>query len=120
MPLPVALKWIAATAIIAVLRTISAKPAMLPYLWLDNERLRPANDCAGISKNESNFATGNPKAITAIAVRTHAKNVRSFAAWSPKFLIILTAISEKISHEPFPALPAGLGRFRRAAPRESR
>jgi hypothetical protein len=30
----------------------------------------------------------NPKAMTAMAVRTHARNVRSFAAWSPKFRIM--------------------------------
>jgi hypothetical protein len=93
MLLAVAMKRVAATAIIAVPRTISANPAMLPYLWLDNERERPANDGAVISKNKSNFSTRKPKAITAIAVRTHARNVRSFAAWSLKFLIMPRAIS---------------------------
>src|ERR1700686_172092 len=40
--------------------------------------------------NRSNFSTRNPNAITAMAVRTQARNVRWFAEWSPKFLIILS------------------------------
>ena len=75
--------------IIAVPRTISAIPAMLPNLWPGNDRARPAEGGATSSKNRSNFSTRNPKAITAMAVRTQARNVRSFAEWSPKFLIIL-------------------------------
>jgi hypothetical protein len=31
---------------------------------------------------KSNRSTRNPKAITAMAVRTHARKVRSFDAWS--------------------------------------
>jgi hypothetical protein len=34
----------------------------------------------------------NPKAMTAMAVRTQARNVRSFAAWSLKFRIMFATV----------------------------
>src|SRR5260370_12254477 len=76
---------------IGVPRTISASPAMLPNFWPGNDRVRPAKAGAPNSRNRSNFSTRNPKAITAMEVRTQARNVRSFAEWSLKFLIILSA-----------------------------
>src|SRR5262245_16689586 len=75
-------KRIAAMATMAVPRTMSASPAILPNFWPGNESVRPANDGAATSRNRSNFSTRNPKAMTAIAVRTQARNVRSLAAWS--------------------------------------
>jgi hypothetical protein len=84
-------KRAAATPTIAVPRTINASPAMLPNFWPGNDRVRPAKDGAANSRNRSNFSTRKPKAITAMDVRTQARNVRSFAEWSLKFLIILSA-----------------------------
>src|SRR6266850_8075024 len=83
-------KRAAAMPTIAVPRTISASPAMLPNFGPGNDKVRPAEDGAASSRNRSNFSTRNPKAITAMAVRTQARNVRSFAEWSLKFLIILS------------------------------
>jgi hypothetical protein len=60
-------KRAAAMPTIAVPRTINAGPAMLPNFWPGNDRVRPA---AASSRNRSNFSTRNPKAITAMAVRT--------------------------------------------------
>ena len=39
-------------------------------------------DPVAIRRNRSNFWTRKPNAMMAIAVRTQARNVRSFAAWS--------------------------------------
>ena len=64
---------------------------MLPNFWPGNDRVRPAKVGAPNSRNRSNFSTRNPKAITAMDVRTQARNVRSFSEWSLKFLIILSA-----------------------------
>jgi len=75
-------KRTAAMATMAVPRIISASPAILPNLWPGNESVRPDNDGAATSRNRSNFSTRNPKAMTAMAVRTQARNVRSLAAWS--------------------------------------
>ena len=64
----------------------------VPNFWLGNDSVLPAKDGAASSKNRSNFSMRNPKAMTAMAVRTQARNVRSFAAWSPKFLIMLPSL----------------------------
>ena len=47
-------------------------------------------DGAIACKNKSKRSIRNPNAMTAIAVRTQARNVRSFAEWSLKFLIMLS------------------------------
>jgi hypothetical protein len=88
--LAVITKRAAAIPTIAVPRMINASPAMLPNFWPGNDRVRPAKAGAPNSRNRSNFSTRNPKAITAMDVRTQARNVRSFAEWSLKFLIILS------------------------------
>src|SRR5262249_44744214 len=75
-------KRTAAMATIAVPRRTNASPARLANLWPGNEKARPANEGAATSRNKSNFSTRNPKAITVMAVRTQARNVRSLAAWS--------------------------------------
>jgi len=48
------------------------------------------------SRNRSNFSTMKPKAITAMAVRTQARKVRSFAKWSAKFLIMVRKTAAKL------------------------
>jgi len=83
-------KRAAAIATIAVPRKISARPASLPNLWPGTDRLRPAREGAASSRNKSNRSTRNPNAMTAMAVRTQARKVRSFAEWSAKFRIILS------------------------------
>jgi len=88
MFLAVIKKRTAAIATIAVPKTISASPAKLPNFWPGTEIARSAQEGAASWRNKSNFSTRKPKAITAMAVRTQARKVRSFAAWSLKFLII--------------------------------
>jgi hypothetical protein len=72
-------KRAAAMPTIAVPRTISVRPAISPNFCPGNDRVRPAKDGAANSRNRSNFSTRNPKAILAMAVRTQARKVRSFA-----------------------------------------
>jgi hypothetical protein len=62
---------------IAVPRTISASPAMLPSFWPGNDRVRPAKDGTASSRNRSNFSTRNPNAITAMAVRLSTSSFAS-------------------------------------------
>jgi hypothetical protein len=59
---------------------------MLPNLCPSGDRTRLESDGATVSRNRSKRSTRNPKAIIAMAVRTQARNVRSFAAWFRKFL----------------------------------
>jgi hypothetical protein len=49
---------------------------MFPNFWPGNDRVRPAKDGAASLRNRSNFSTRNPNAMTAMAVRTQARNVR--------------------------------------------
>src|ERR1700730_13890847 len=65
-------KRAAAMPTIAVPRMINASPAMLPNFWPANDRVRPVKAGAPNSRNRSNFSTMNPKAITAMDVRTQA------------------------------------------------
>jgi len=58
---------------------MKTSPATLPKVAPAGERTRPPKDGATTSKNRLNFSTMNPKALIAIAVRTQARNVRSFA-----------------------------------------
>jgi hypothetical protein len=81
---------VAAIATIAVPRIMSASPASFPNFCPGAERARPAREGAASSRNRSNRSTRNPKAMTAMAVRTQARKVRSFAEWSAKFRIILS------------------------------
>ena len=76
---------------IAVSRMLNASPTIVPNFWPGNDRVRPAKAGAPNSRNRSNFSTRNPKAITAMDVRTPARNVRSFAEWSLNFLIIFVS-----------------------------
>src|SRR5215471_14355898 len=48
--------------------------------WPGTESWRPAREGAAISRKRSNFSTKKPNAMTAMAVRTQARNVRSLAA----------------------------------------
>src|SRR5665213_2263994 len=68
---------------------------MLPTSWPPIDGIRAPSDLLANSKNRSNFSTRNPKAIIAIDVRTHARNVRSFAAWSVYRSIIIADLSWK-------------------------
>jgi hypothetical protein len=61
-------------------------------------RQRAADQGRGAtSRNRSNFSTMKPKAITAMAVRTQARKVRSFAEWSAKFLIMVRKTAAELS-----------------------
>jgi hypothetical protein len=67
--------------IIATPIAIKAKPAALAKL----EPGELSGDClcdAMARRNKSNLSITKPNAITAIAVRTQARKVRSLAAWS--------------------------------------
>src|SRR5450759_3336773 len=75
-------KRIIAKIIVAPPSAIRSNPAILPTSCPPMDGRRVASDLLANSKNRSNFSTKNPKAIIAMEVRTHARNVRSFAAWS--------------------------------------
>ena len=76
------MKRIIASATIAVPTTISVNPAKLPNFCPAGDSIRPEPESAGatVSRNRSKRSTRKPKAMTAIAVLTQARKVRSFAA----------------------------------------
>jgi hypothetical protein len=74
---------IAATVTITVPAAISVKPARSPKppARTTGGRAPPiVSDYAAILRKRLNLATRNPNAMTAMAVRTQARNVRSLAA----------------------------------------
>src|ERR1019366_603000 len=91
---PVLRKRIIAKTIVAPPSTIRSNPAILPTSCPPTDGIRAASDLLANSKNRSNFSTKNPKAIIAIDVRTHARNVRSVAAWSVyRFIIVANLLA---------------------------
>jgi hypothetical protein len=69
-----------ASTIIATPMAMKAKPATLANVWLWALSCRRDNCGAATWRNRSNRSMTKPNAITAIAVRTQARKVRSLAA----------------------------------------
>jgi hypothetical protein len=69
-------------AIIATPMAMKARPARLANVWPCGESCCCAACGAANFMNKSNRSIRNPKAMTAMAVRTQARKVRSLAAWS--------------------------------------
>ena len=92
-------KRIIAKTIVAPPSAIRSNPAILPTSCPPMDGRRVASDLLANSKNRSNFSTKNPKAIIAMEVRTHARNVRSFAAWSVYRSIIVAFLIPLSLHQ---------------------